>query len=462
MIPSKEEFEIEYYKEITPNDFEIKDIQNDIKYNDIDFKRDLNKEQLNIINNIRGPMLVIAGAGSGKTRTIVYAVAKLLSVGVKPHEIMLVTFTNKAAHEMISRVKQLLGVKPKGIWAGTFHSLANRFIRKYTRLLGLKPNYVIMDETDSHSLMKLAIEKADVGEIGLKFPTSKMTKSILSYSINCHKSVQEVKENHSDDRSNAKAVNFGIAFGKSIYTLSEDLDISYEEADNLVNKEYFGAAPVLKSWIDDTHEFASKYGYVTNIFGRKRHLPNAQIEVPDYLPWPNKFNRPKCYRKGPYFNLLGLDQRWRETNDDWYHFVNNLGEDEIKRLTRDSGSSYFGKCLGCEHIFSCVINTEIKRVNNLYNKAMRQSVNSPIQGGASDMMSLAWTWIGPELRRQELDAYIVLNIHDELVVYAHNDCVDAASKIMDYYMTEYMKEFTRFRVPLVVDTEIVSRWSDKY
>jgi len=121
----------------------------------IDFRKDLNNQQFEVIKEIKGPQLIIAGAGSGKTRTIVYCVAKLLSEGVKPSEIMLVTFTNKAATEMIKRVENLLNIKPDGIWAGTFHSIANRFLRQYAKSLGFKPNYVIIDETDANLLMKI-------------------------------------------------------------------------------------------------------------------------------------------------------------------------------------------------------------------------------------------------------------------------------------------------------------------
>ena len=100
-------------------------------FNKVSFKDNLNAEQFNIVNTIDGSMIVIAGAGSGKTRTITYSVAKLIESGVKPSEIMLVTFTNKAAKEMLERVKDLLSKEPNGIWGGTFHSLANRFIRNF-------------------------------------------------------------------------------------------------------------------------------------------------------------------------------------------------------------------------------------------------------------------------------------------------------------------------------------------
>ena len=188
----EEEYVFEFYEEDYTESLEEEASEVIEKYNEINFKEDLNEEQLNIINNIKGPNLVIAGAGSGKTRTITYSVAKLLLSGVRPNQIMLVTFTNKAANEMVKRVETLLGKRPKGIWGGTFHSIANRFIRRYAKMLGLKANYIIMDETDARALMKLSIEKANVQEIEERFPTSRITKDILSFSINCNKSIRDV------------------------------------------------------------------------------------------------------------------------------------------------------------------------------------------------------------------------------------------------------------------------------
>jgi len=157
----------------------------------IDFRGELNNQQFEVINDIKGPQLIIAGAGSGKTRTIVYCVAKLLSEDVKPSEIMLVTFTNKAASEMIKRVEDLLSIKPKGIWAGTFHSLANRFLRQYAKSLGFEPNYVIIDETDANLLMRITYNATEIQIDDISFPTPKTAKKILSYSINCNKSIKE-------------------------------------------------------------------------------------------------------------------------------------------------------------------------------------------------------------------------------------------------------------------------------
>jgi len=205
---SEEDIVFEFYDDDYAESLDVEIPKKKEQYNEVSFEDDLNDEQLEIINNLKGPMLVIAGAGSGKTRTIVYSVAKLLTRGVFPSEIMLVTFTNKAANEMVKRVEELLGKRPKGIWAGTFHGIANRFLRQYAKRIGFKTNYTIMDASDSVALMKLAMDRSDIKELGKRFPTSRMTKNILSYSINCNKSIQEViqwkYEQFDDDKIEAK------------------------------------------------------------------------------------------------------------------------------------------------------------------------------------------------------------------------------------------------------------------
>src|SRR5476651_2908088 len=97
----------------------------------IDFKALLNDEQFAAVTAPPGPLLVLAGAGSGKTRTLTYRVAYLLSKGVKPGEILLLTFTNKAAKEMLHRVQDLTGREPRQFWGGTFHSLGHRALRMF-------------------------------------------------------------------------------------------------------------------------------------------------------------------------------------------------------------------------------------------------------------------------------------------------------------------------------------------
>ena len=127
----------------------------------IDFKALLNDEQFAAVTAPPGPLLVLAGAGSGKTRTLTYRVAYLLSQGVRPGEILLLTFTNKAAKEMLHRVQDLTGIEPARFWGGTFHSLGNRALRMYGEAIKLPKNFTILDADESESLLKQTVESVD-------------------------------------------------------------------------------------------------------------------------------------------------------------------------------------------------------------------------------------------------------------------------------------------------------------
>jgi DNA helicase-2/ATP-dependent DNA helicase PcrA len=127
----------------------------------IDFRKELNDEQFAAVTAPPGPLLVLAGAGSGKTRTLTYRVAYLLSQGVRPGEILLLTFTNKAAKEMLHRVQDLTGVEPGRFWGGTFHSIGHRTLRMHGETIGLPRTFTILDADESESLLRDAVESAD-------------------------------------------------------------------------------------------------------------------------------------------------------------------------------------------------------------------------------------------------------------------------------------------------------------
>src|SRR5690349_19144260 len=129
----------------------------------IDFRASLNDEQYAAVTAEPGPLLVLAGAGSGKTRTLTYRVAYLLSQGVRPGEILLLTFTNKAAKEMLHRVHELTGVEPTRFWGGTFHSIGHRALRMYGELIGLSRSFTILDADESEGILRDAVEEADKG-----------------------------------------------------------------------------------------------------------------------------------------------------------------------------------------------------------------------------------------------------------------------------------------------------------
>lgn len=158
----------------------------------VDYEKELNKEQFAVVEKGEGPTLVIAGAGSGKTRTLVYRVAYLIERGVRPENILLVTFTNKAAKEMLFRVERLLGTFPKSLWGGTFHHVANLFLRKYARKLGFQNNFSILDQEDSKSLLKVIVKDLGIDPKARRFPSPAVIQSILSLAANTERSVKEI------------------------------------------------------------------------------------------------------------------------------------------------------------------------------------------------------------------------------------------------------------------------------
>jgi len=123
---------------------------------------DLTPAQREAVTHMEGPLLILAGAGSGKTRVITRRVAWLLSQGIRPSAILAITFTNKAADEMRQRVESL--VPGNRVWISTFHSLGARLLRQYGERLGLDRNFTIYDQTDREKLVKIAMEDAGVGE----------------------------------------------------------------------------------------------------------------------------------------------------------------------------------------------------------------------------------------------------------------------------------------------------------
>jgi len=158
----------------------------------IDYKAELNPEQLKVVTEADGPCLVLAGPGSGKTRTLIYRLAYLLESGVPPQNILLMTFTNKAAHQMQSRLELLLKSKPNGLWCGTFHHIGNRSIRMYAKHLGLKEEFGILDEEDQKGLIKICIKSLRAKKEDAKlFPSPGLIQAIGSYSRNSGQDIEK-------------------------------------------------------------------------------------------------------------------------------------------------------------------------------------------------------------------------------------------------------------------------------
>ena len=130
-----------------------------------DFTKELNESQLRAVSYCDGPLLVIAGAGSGKTRVLTYKIAYLLQNGYMPEEILSLTFTNKAAREMNGRIAQIVaGSNVHKIWSGTFHSIFSRILRRESEMVGYTPDYTIYDAADSKSLIKSIIKELELDD----------------------------------------------------------------------------------------------------------------------------------------------------------------------------------------------------------------------------------------------------------------------------------------------------------
>ncbi|OGU75166.1 MAG: hypothetical protein A3H45_06820 [Ignavibacteria bacterium RIFCSPLOWO2_02_FULL_55_14] len=150
----------------------------------VNYKNDLNPAQYEAVTSLDGPHLIIAGAGTGKTRTIVYRVAYLVELGVKPQNVLLLTFTRKAAQEMLRRAAILLDSRCEHVAGGTFHSFANRVLRKYASLLGYENNYTILDQTDAEDVVNLLRTRMKLDTRERRFPRKETLYDLYSRSVN--------------------------------------------------------------------------------------------------------------------------------------------------------------------------------------------------------------------------------------------------------------------------------------
>jgi DNA helicase-2/ATP-dependent DNA helicase PcrA len=165
----------------------------------IDYARELNEQQYAAVTAPPGPSLVIAGAGSGKTRTLIYRVAFLLEQGIPPERILLLTFTNKAAREMMRRVAALLGQELGALWGGTFHAVGNRILRQHARLLGYRNAFTILDREDAKHLIGACIGESEIDIKATRFPKPEVLAELFSLSANKLQSLaQTIGEQHED------------------------------------------------------------------------------------------------------------------------------------------------------------------------------------------------------------------------------------------------------------------------
>ena len=175
------------------HEYVLKPFTPEIRLN-IDYARELNEQQLAAVTAPPGPALVIAGAGSGKTRTLTYRVAYLLEQGIPPDRILLLTFTNKAAGEMMRRISDLLGHELRALWGGTFHSIGARILRLHADTLGYQKDFTILDRDDAKDLIKASLLDAKIDTKDKHFPKADVLNEIFSLAANTHQTIAELVE----------------------------------------------------------------------------------------------------------------------------------------------------------------------------------------------------------------------------------------------------------------------------
>ena len=150
----------------------------------IDYHRELNPAQLEAVESVAGPHLVIAGAGSGKTRVLVHRVAYLVEQGIAPEHILLLTFTRRSAEEMLRRASLLLDERCRNVSGGTFHSFANQILRKYAKLLEINNNFTILDQSDAEDAVNLIRTQLNFHKSEKRFPRKHAILEVISKSVN--------------------------------------------------------------------------------------------------------------------------------------------------------------------------------------------------------------------------------------------------------------------------------------
>lgn len=181
----------------------------------INYAQELNEDQYPAVTAPPGPILVIAGAGSGKTRTLTYRVAYLVENGVEAENILLLTFTNKAAKEMLHRVTNLLPHDISQLWGGTFHHICNRLLRRHAELIGYSRDYTILDRDDAKDSLEAAMVELGLDPKDKERPRADVLLDIFSYSFNTGESIEKV-------------VTTGYTYFISEIQLIEQLAVAYQ------------------------------------------------------------------------------------------------------------------------------------------------------------------------------------------------------------------------------------------
>jgi DNA helicase-2/ATP-dependent DNA helicase PcrA len=225
-----------------------------IKEDFVNYLDELNPQQRAAVETINGPMMIVAGAGSGKTRVITYRIAHLINSGVDPFNILALTFTNKASKEMRERISKIVGPKAKNIWSGTFHSVFARILRQEADKIGFPANFTIYDKDDAKSLLKSIIKEQNLDEKAYNVNHVMHRISSAKNNLISSKEYNENEQIQADDFSMGKGK---IGYIYSIYQ-SRCERAGAMDFDDLL----FKTNVLIREHADVLHKYQHKFKYV--------------------------------------------------------------------------------------------------------------------------------------------------------------------------------------------------------
>ncbi len=219
----------------------------------IRYADELNAAQLAAVEQVDGPVLVVAGAGTGKTRTLVYRVSRMIELGIRPESILLMTFTRRASQEMLRRASALVGQKAEQVNGGTFHSFANLTLRKHAATIGYANSFTILDQGDSEDVINLLRARMGFDTKGMRFPRKGTLGSMISSSVNRLTPVEEIiEEEYPQYRRLVEEIQ-GLARGYQDYKRSHNL-MDYD--DLLINMmALLERFPDVRARLGDQHRY---------------------------------------------------------------------------------------------------------------------------------------------------------------------------------------------------------------
>lgn len=215
----------------------------------INYREQLNASQYEAVSSIEGNYLVIAGAGSGKTRTLVYRVARLVEMGNDPSSILLLTFTRKASKEMMDRAAILLDNRCAKINGGTFHSFANLTLRKYAKAVNLDNGFTILDQSDSEDVINLIRGQLNLAQHKKRFPNKQTILKVLSLSVNTGRIVENILEEEYPHFAEYIETFLQIHKVYSSYKKQNNL-LDYDDLLIYLRNFFFESGPAAKSFLN--------------------------------------------------------------------------------------------------------------------------------------------------------------------------------------------------------------------